>query len=363
MSTNYILGQNVSIYKTNPTEIRIRKGIWNYEEAVLDMSMLSKELQDVMAEVLDKLDKGESIQPDVYIKERISEPESQTLFSDAINSLKAQKYLVSTDESKTAALMTELLGGVFANRFGYVPENLQPVLYITDLDSTAKYVKFLSEDIGLPATVVSVKELHQFAESDLTTRYEGLSTTSQYNELSKILSPYKCVAMALSNPGMTFLRNLNRVAVADSVMLSMALIDGPFLTAMTFKPTETGCFECFENRVMARLQEISAYREFSKKFTIKDSAGKSLSHISPLLNTFASIPMFEAFMYSCIGKTTLAGRILNVYLPALEIQVQDLLRISSCPACGFISLAKMEEMYTSTTKIVENLASKILITE
>ena len=54
---------------------------------------------------------------------------------------------------------------------------------------------------------------------------------------------------------LVFLRNLNRVLVQTSQVLSLSLLDGPFTTVFTIKPPETGCFECFEQRLLARMEE------------------------------------------------------------------------------------------------------------
>jgi hypothetical protein len=64
-------------------------------------------------------------------------------------------------------------------------------------------------------------------------------------------------------------------------------------------------------------------------------------------------------MYSSLGMTRLSGRMISVYQPLLEIQVQDLLRVPHCPACGFISKAQVDEMYTSSKRILTDMMGKI----
>ena len=53
-------------------------------------------------------------------------------------------------------------------------------------------------------------------------------------------------------------------------------------------------------------------------------------------------------MVQKIGKAKLAGRVLNTYVPLMEIQVQPLLRVRFFPACGFVAEACIEEMYSSS---------------
>src|SRR5262245_66184630 len=80
---------------------------------------------------------------------------------------------------------------------------------------------------------------------------------------------------------------------------------------------------------------------------------------SPLMHSLAVQVLFEGLMVSRIGKAKLAGRALNTYVPLMEIQVQPLLRVPFCPACGFVARARMEEMYPSSRKIVDRLVDRI----
>jgi hypothetical protein len=57
----------------------------------------------------------------------------------------------------------------------------------------------------------------------------------------------------------------------------------------------------------------------------------------------------------------LTGRVVNVYLPLLEVQVQDLLRVPYCPACGYVARGQMNEMYTSTKRLVSDMLGRIAI--
>jgi len=50
-------------------------------------------------------------------------------------------------------------------------------------------------------------------------------------------------------------------------------------------------------------------------------------------------------------------------VPLMEIQVQRLLRVPFCPACGFVAEAKMEEMYTSSKKIVDRVVDRITVVD
>lgn len=144
--------------------------------------------------------------------------------------------------------------------------------------------------------------------------------------------------------------------------LVLSLLDGPFISLMTIKGNETACYECFENRVMARLLDIPAYRNF-----VKETGGtmkkRNKTYATPILQTMASVALFEALLYANVNKAKMAGRLLNIYVPLMEIQVQDLLRVPFCPACGHIAKASYEEMYTSSKQIVNKLIDTIEIVD
>jgi thiazole/oxazole-forming peptide maturase SagC family component len=202
--------------------------------------------------------------------------------------------------------------------------------------------------------------MENLSQCDLTTRYDGLDTEYNLDQLAKKYDRFKAIVVAVSSPCVSLLRTLNRIAVQNSQMMSFAILDGPFLTAFSVKPTETACFECFENRVLARIESLSAYRSLVGSVRL-NSESSSRHELVPLLNTFASLPIFEAFLYIQSGKAKLAGRVINVFIPSIEIQVQDLLRIPSCPACGFVAKAHLEEMYTATKQLVDGLVDRVEI--
>src|SRR5262249_6876375 len=139
----------------------------------------------------------------------------------------------------------------------------------------------------------------------------------------------------------------------------MGLIDGPFISALSTFATETGCFECFEQRMLARLEDTLVYHQFVQATTAGGGAAASGPWLSPQLHVLTALVISEAFLWSTLGMMRLAGRSVSIYLPLLEIQVQDLLRVPYCPACGFISKAHVNEMYTSSKRLVADMMAKI----
>ena len=176
-------------------------------------------------------------------------------------------------------------------------------------------------------------------------------------KFEKVFHSYSCVLGCLAAPNLSVLRNLNRVLVRSEKPLILGLIDGPFVSALSTIATETGCFECFEQRMLARLEDTLVYHQFVQ------ATGGGLAGggpwLSPQLHVLTALVISEGFLCSTLGMMRLAGRVVSIYLPLLEIQVQDVLRVPYCPACGFISKAQMNEIYTSSQRLVTEMMAKI----
>ncbi|NOX62160.1 MAG: hypothetical protein GXP42_09485 [Chloroflexi bacterium] len=362
-NSRIVLSDSVRIYSSGTDEIRIRKGVWNYEEAILNYGGLSENLQNAVLKLFDRLEAGQFVDVvDLMDAEQLT-PEEKELFSGLIDSLRYQSYVYSEHDSDSQKLLFELLGGSATGGFYAPTQHIRPVLFFGDNQSIREYARMLAKEVDIPLTVMSDAEIKDIAAMDLTTCQDGYATTKQLNEVVRFIERFGCIVGCMEKPHISFLRNINRALVRTSQTLCMALLDGPFTSVFTIKPPETGCFECYELRLLARMQEMTVYRKFVEQSRLSARRKNGNTYTTPLMHALTSQAMFEGFLVSSIGKAKLAGRALNTYLPILEIQVQDILRVPFCPACGFVARAKMEEMYTSTHAIVEKLVSSIIIGE
>lgn len=135
-------------------------------------------------------------------------------------------------------------------------------MLVSDAPLVGQIVTLLAERMGLRLTSLSPEDFSRIARADLTSRLDSVDHDEAMTTLGALTDRYDCVLVCLQRPQVKFLRNLNRLLMVRSTPMALAMLDGPFLTIMTTKAPETGCFECYENRVMARLQDISAYRRF-----------------------------------------------------------------------------------------------------
>jgi thiazole/oxazole-forming peptide maturase SagC family component len=357
-----MVAEGVSIYFNGQDEIRIRKGIWNYEEAILALGEADRHLRQALVGVFELLSRGEILDMDRFIHQENHAPEVAAQIRQIIDALRAQHYLQAEDDHEANLLLYDMLGGTVANRYVYGVQPLRPILFIGDTAAIKDHAARLAGEIGLPLSVMTEADFASITRFDLTTRYDGYTTHEQLDYVTKLIAPYAAIVGCIERPHIAFLRNLNRALIQTSIPLSLALIDGPFTSLFTIKPPETGCFECFELRLMARMQDIAAYRQYVDHTRGRGMGETPKTFLTPLMCSLAAQALFEGFLIASIGKAKLAGRLLNTYLPIMEIQVQDLLRIPFCPACGFISKAQRDEMYTSTKKIVDRVMEHVVIT-
>ena len=356
-----MVAEGVSIYFNGRDEIRIRKGIWNHEEAILALGEADRHLRQALVAAFDLLDRGEGLDVDRFVRQENHAPEVAVQIRQIIDALRAQHYLQAEDDHAANLLLHDLLGGTVANRYSYGIQPLRPVLFIGDTAAIKDHAARLAGEIGLPLSVMTDGDFANITRLDLTTHYDGYTTHEQLDSVTKLIAPYTAIVGCMERPHIAFLRNLNRALIQTSTPLSLALLDGPFTSVFTIKPPETGCFECYELRLMARMQDMAAYRQFVDHTRGRTMDSASKTYLTPLMVSLAAQALFEGFLIASIGKAKLAGRLLNTYLPIMEIQVQDLLRVPFCPACGFISKAHREEMYTSTKKIVDKVMERVVI--
>jgi thiazole/oxazole-forming peptide maturase SagC family component len=353
------LADGVQVYYNGVDELRLRKGIWNFEEAILTLDLLSTEHKNSVVTMFNLLQSGEPVDGEHFPdEENLTQVEAEQI-SQTLEALKAKDYLSDGDDGDRRRFLSQLLGGTaeYATRLA---TSDKPVLFFADTQSVRDYAVMLAKEIDLPLVVMTPDDFKLIRDMDLTTKFDAYNTKKQLAALEQLLTAYSCVVGCVERPHIMFLRNLNRALIQTSQVLCLGLLDGPFTTVFTIKPPETGCFECFEQRLLARIEEMPTYERFAAHTRNLPSLEKKV-HASPLMHSLAAQAIFEALMVFRIGKAKLAGRVLNTYVPLMEIQVQPLLRVPFCPACGFVAEAQFEEMYTSSKKIIDRVLDRIIL--
>ncbi len=356
---NIKLYDNVSIFFNSDDEIRFRKGIWNFEEAALGLNDLDDSMKEALIFLSKELFDDKHIVFDDIVKKFSLNEQNTNLLNDIISSLVGNRFL-EYDENNMLNMVYELIGEYFYDIPDESKVKKNKIMFITDNKRLKDYAKLVSEDMYMNIDMMDNDSIKKIEKANLTDTTDAIETIEKQKELLKLFDNISCIVVSIEKPRLNLLRNINRLLLDKSIPIIISILDGPFLNITTIKGKETGCYECFENRVIARNESLSVYNKFVKQ-TMNLKMNNKKTYITPILQSFTSLALYEAFLFATIGKCKLAGRVINIYIPSIEIQIQDLLRVPFCPACGHISKAKYNEMYTSSKEIIEKFSSKVIV--
>ncbi|MBN1243430.1 MAG: hypothetical protein JXA15_12080 [Spirochaetales bacterium] len=356
----YHLADDAKVFWDGDETFRVRKGIWNYTEAVLAIGGEEEKARDFYRRCADALILERCFDPEAIGAAAGLDAEGLAAAADNFSQLARQGFLHTEDQSFLTRSLVNLLSMSFTGIDDV--KRVQPALFLSTDPTSAKVAGFLSDEMKYPLDMADEALMAELSAVDLTTRSEAMEHLKAFERLEERLKPYSAILGCFLRPPIGALRNLNRVLVKLRIPLLLGFVDGPFLTLLCTSSPETGCFECFEHRVLARLEDTAAYTSFVRKAVEsgRKKEGEGKAHAS-LIGFLVSSVLAEGFLASSLRINKLAGRIINVYLPTLEIQVQDLLRVPYCPACGSVAAADMDELYTSGRAVIDRMLDKIQI--
>jgi thiazole/oxazole-forming peptide maturase SagC family component len=335
-------------------ELRFRKGVWSFTEATIQLAGQSERVRAFFLGMHAAFLREREADADAIAREAGAGEAELDAYCGALERLREQGFLRAANGPAPADLVRELLGGTTAGFEQYVGR-ARPVLFVADTASARASAAALALEMGLPMDVLSEDDMRALTEADLTSRTDAVQHVTATGRFETQLDRYCCVVGCFVDPNLSLLRNLNRVLIELEKPAVMALVDGPFLSAIGFSPLQTGCFECFEQRMLVRMEDTAVYADFVRARAGDPNRGSvPAAHIQMLVGAVLG----EGYLYATLGMFRLAGRMLNVYLPLLEIQVQDLLRVPYCPGCGFIARAQMHDLYVSSKRLVSDLLAE-----
>lgn len=352
----YALAEDARVFYNGKDEIRVRKGVWNYTEATLSLQGEAEPLKNAFIQIFEALNEGEAIDIEQIAEKHGLDTELKNSVLNVMAALKHQSYLKDAEEQSLGRIISCLFGNIYQATQPVAIRPL-PALFFSDSPYSQKIAKQIADDMDYSIEIMDEKAFNDLCMADLTTKTDAIETLKE-SECLKIVSPYSAIIGVLEKPSVSFLRNLNRLLIEAEKPLVLGMIDGPFVTFLTINPPQTGCFECYENRIMARMENLAVYNSFVKSTKTALSEVKS-SFTNPLLHALTSIAIAESFLISTIAFAKSSGRVVNVYLPVGEIQIQDLLRVPYCPACGHAAKLEMSEIFTSSKVIVNKLLNTI----
>ena len=350
------LGHNVRVMFDAANTIRIRTGIWNYEEAVIDVSAEPPTVADAVNRTFKTLSRGDAL--DLSTIASSATPLERASVLQLMSDLVQARLLIDPAAKEFETLtMDALLGNLrpYGPGEGTVADR-PPAILVSDSEYALEEAQRFAAQMGLPARAMRDEVSELVNSRDLTTRIDAYSAEGTLDSLARELDDCGPLAGIFRNPSVVMLRNLNRAVEKLEKTLILGIIDGPFLSVIGAKPPYTGCFECFELRSLARLEDHVAYQAFA---ATRPPAADTAA-VSPLLGLLVNLVMSECFVESKVGTSRFSGRVLNIYLPTFEIQVQDLLRMPGCPACGHVSKQRMREINFNTRVAIDKIISGAL---
>ncbi|EJO5349008.1 streptolysin associated protein SagC [Clostridium botulinum] len=355
-NNTYILSNNLRIYDNGENEIRFRNGLWNYNEAVLDLKNESETFVESFRNIINNLKNNRSFSLRDLDEYNLTHEDKNNLIN-VINSLSEAGMLCSEDEKDSDFEMSKVLLGDLRYNLNQQQAENQKLLFISDNDYAKETAKNLSDGMNIKLDLCEKERIDNIISKDLTSNLDALEKKSDIENIKNELNEYSAILICMSHINMNLFRNINRVSIELKKPVIVSFIDGPFITILSTLPPKTGCLECFEKRILSRLEDHVLYHKFIEN-DFKPNC-KSHKSIIPLLNIMTNMLISEGFLINNFNTCKIEGRVLSIFVPTLEIQSQDLLRVPFCPACGNISKAKLSEINISTRNIVDEILEDI----
>jgi thiazole/oxazole-forming peptide maturase SagC family component len=359
ISDGYRLPTGVRIFVSGKEEVRFRKGVWNFTEAVIRISDAPGGLRELLNGTVQQLRQYGVADVNSLRTSADEMHEELAQCVSLLERLREQGFLALPTSDSPVDRLDALLGGGMKGIEGrFTPGG--PLLFLSDSEIAKRTAKTLSGDMALPIDFADEELLKMLSLCDLTESTDAVEHNRHMQSLTTLFQGYGGLLACYKEPRVALLRNVNRVLVGAQKPAVIGFLDGPFLSALSLNSPRTGCFECFEQRMLARLEDSAAYEQFVRSQLEPSSRdGSTQDRHAALMLLLSGAVVAEGYVLHALGMGRLSGRCINVYLPTLEIQVEDLLRVSHCPACGMFAKAAMEEMYASSTAIVQRILNRV----
>jgi thiazole/oxazole-forming peptide maturase SagC family component len=142
------------------------------------------------------------------------------------------------------------------------------------------------------------------------------------------------VVLAMETYSPAVLHALNESAIAHRTTWISAFFDGSeAVIGPTYVPGETCCYHEFETQSQASLRYKAEHLVF-KEF-LRDAADDTEPLVLPPYASIVAGLTATSVLHSLLrGTTFTTGRAMRINFETLSIDLQDVLRLPRCPACG-----------------------------
>lgn len=263
-------------YHFSKNELYIRLGVWDYIEIFLERDEFEKNNSDFDMFVSNFID---------LLNKRIVDKE---IFKDKY----AQSIINKLIENNI------LLSDVQINKL-----NTVVITDKTNLPIINSYLKLVEQDF----TFFDIKNLDFINEN--------------INKLknSKVL--------VLSNPiSIKELESLNETFYRKKVTWTLGIADYQFIHIMTIAPQTSACFLCFEKSNSIRMNNYENYVSYKNNESKYINSGVSKNTVIQVLQYLIN--------YGVENFNSLLGKVLSIYLPTGEFNIENLNKNTLCPLEG-----------------------------
>jgi thiazole/oxazole-forming peptide maturase SagC family component len=330
---NYCLSFDVRCIIT-AENIIFRKGVWNTKDGSLPVSIFTD--KEICMNLINKLSSGLFItKSDIDCLNELDKKQ----FTEMI----ANDFLVdcSTDYS-------DKIISIFTGQSYDVNLQSNSFQLITDNNYILEQVDLLKKIYSYSYTNISLKTIEELRDINLLAKVNSLDYEKRLKHHAMQITNDPLLII-LSKPDIPLLRNLNKL-VTNKQPMFIGIIDAPFMIFLSVIPKTTACWDCFEQRMMATIKDHVLYNKYV-----------GIPHnslLNPVYNLHMThllhIGLQEVMTWNALQMSKMMGRVLFLYLPTFEFHFHDILRISSCPTCGYLG---REE------NISHNLSLETLISE
>lgn len=214
MNKRFTINENLRIFDNGSDEIRLRIGIWNYNEAVLDLNGQTEGFKICIRDIFMKMQLGNSIIKDDIEDYDISKDDKNNIKS-LLDGLTSAGMVCTEEERRISTQVVQSLLGDYKyyvrpdNNKAFIEPN-RKVIFISDSEYCKKTAVHLSEAMELKLDLISDELYNEIAISDLTTKIDAFKTISIIDKLKRDLESYSTILVCMHRAKISLLRNINR---------------------------------------------------------------------------------------------------------------------------------------------------------
>jgi bacteriocin biosynthesis cyclodehydratase domain-containing protein len=126
------------------------------------------------------------------------------------------------------------------------------------------------------------------------------------------------------------------------------------LVGPVFRPGKTGCYNCLERRIAANLSNPESYADYRNGFGEVEAEAGSLASVGlhaygRMLAGYATVDLLNLLAY---GQAYTVGKTITVNFLDLSTEVNDVLKLPRCEACGK-SAGEDDKRFVTVEDVVE----------